>query len=185
MKRALTYCLLLLLPNLLACQSFGKPQVVGAGANVVNTVPNTTIVSVRYNGQGVTSGGGESCCVSLPAQWQPGMMATIEWTKDPSPGVNPGGIKAPGRNLDGTSTPEWRRWMEIHKANYTYHSVTIPVPKYEKISSLKLIFLPCNQVYPLIDSKERSRVMGNLPGGDEWEREIIRRVGGKTKCPKS
>jgi hypothetical protein len=173
--------LLLLLVNLAACQSFGQPQTVGLGARVVNTVPNTTIVSARYNGQGVSSGGGEGCCISLPAQWQPGMMATVEWVKDPSPGVNPGGVKPPARNSNGSSTPEWEKWMDIHESNYTRHSVTIPVPSYGETCGLALVFLPCGEVLPVIDCKEHSRVFGGARG---QLRVIQERVGGKTACPK-
>ncbi|MDN0085597.1 DUF3304 domain-containing protein [Crenobacter sp. SG2305] len=181
MTRVQLTSLLLFLANLAACQGFGQPQTVGAGARVVNTVPNTTIVSVRYNGQGVSSGGGEGCCVSLPAKWKPGMTATVEWVKDPSPGTNPGGIKAPRWNADGTTPPEWNRWMKIHEANYTRHSVTIPVPSYGETCGLALVFLPCGEVHPVIDCKEHSRIFGGARG---QLRVIQERVGGKNTCPK-
>ncbi|WP_147456236.1 DUF3304 domain-containing protein, partial [Aquitalea palustris] len=131
---------------------------------------------------GMGGGGGEECCVSLPKKWQPGMMATIEWTKDPSPDTNPGGIKPPRYNPDGTTTPEVIKWHAIHKANYTHHSITMQVPPYQKVSSLVLIFLPCDKVYPLIDSAEHSRVLGHLPYGEGRAKEIIRRLGASPTC---
>ncbi|WP_434630280.1 DUF3304 domain-containing protein [Chromobacterium sp. CV08] len=168
------------LAGLSACQSLAQPETIGAGASVVNTVPGTTIVSAIYNGQPVTSGGGEGCCVSLPLRWQPGMTATIEWEVDPSPGVNPGGVKRPRPNPDGTTTVERQRWMETHEANYRRHIATVPVPQYDKVASLVLVFLPCDEVYPLIDTKQHSRVFG----GNAMKPEIQRRLGGKSICPK-
>ncbi|WP_434630282.1 DUF3304 domain-containing protein [Chromobacterium sp. CV08] len=170
---------------LTACQSPARPETIGAGASVVNTVPGTTIVGAIYNGQPVTSGGGEGCCVSLPLRWQPGMTATIEWTIDPDSERNPDGSLPPRRNPNGSSTPEWRRWMEVHKKNYQHRAATIPVPQYDKVASLVLVFLPCDEVYPLIDTKQHSQVMGNLPGGRLWEPEIVRRLGRTGLCSKS
>ncbi|WP_158274212.1 DUF3304 domain-containing protein [Chromobacterium sp. Panama] len=170
--------------SLLGCQSMAQSKTIGAGARVVNTVPGTSIVRASFNGQGMGGGGGEECCVSLPEQWRPGMTATIEWVKDPSPDVNPGGRRAPRWNPDGTTPPEWHRWMKEHEANYVRRRVTMAVPKYEKVSSLVLVFLPCDEVYPLIDSAEQGRVFGGLRGRSSqgWDDEVVRRLGGKTKC---
>ncbi|MGR2683080.1 DUF3304 domain-containing protein [Chromobacterium haemolyticum] len=175
---------LLLALSMLGCQSMAQSKTIGAGARVVNTVPGMTIVHARFNGQGMGGGGGEECCVSLPEQWRPGMTATIEWVKDPSPGVNPGGIKQPPRGKYGSITAEGSKWYEEHEANYVRRKVTMAVPKYEKVSSLVLVFLPCDEVYPLIDSAEQSRVFGGLRGKSSqgWDDEVIRRLGGKTKC---
>ncbi|WP_019103322.1 DUF3304 domain-containing protein, partial [Chromobacterium haemolyticum] len=114
---ALTIGLLLLL-GLAGCQSMERPKSIGAGARVVNTVAGTSIVHASFNGQGMGGSGGEECCVSLPEQWRPGMTATIEWVVDPSPDINPGGRRAPRWNPDGTTPPEWQRWMKEHEANY-------------------------------------------------------------------
>lgn len=176
----------LLAANLVACQSMARPKTVPAGAELVNTVEGITIVHARFNGFGMVggSGGGEECCISLAEQWQPGMMATIEWIKDPSPGVNLGGTKPPPYGKYGSITKEGETWMKAHEANYTHHEVRIPVPKYEKVSSLALVFLPCDEVYPLIDSAEHSRVFGGLNhlSSREWKREVMRRLGGKESC---
>ncbi|RFQ07945.1 DUF3304 domain-containing protein, partial [Pseudomonas sp. ATCC 13867] len=32
-------------------------------------------------------GGSQTCCVSLPTKWRPGLKVVIEWEKDPSPGA--------------------------------------------------------------------------------------------------
>ncbi|WP_226034288.1 DUF3304 domain-containing protein [Aquitalea palustris] len=173
---------LLTLLSLGACESMARPATIGAGARVVNTMSNATIVHASFNGQGMGGGGGEECCVSVPEKWQPGMMATIEWTKDPSPGLNPGGIKRPRSNPDGTTTPAVTKWYEAHEANYTQHSITIPVPPYQEVGALVLVFLPCDKVYPLIDTKELGRVLGQLPYGEGRAMEIIRCLGASPTC---
>ncbi|WP_083300720.1 DUF3304 domain-containing protein [Jeongeupia sp. USM3] len=173
---------ILLSLSISACQSTGGVKMVGAGASVSNTVANTAIISVSYGGQGITAGGGEMCCVSLPEHWQPGSMATISWVKDPSPGVNLGGVKSPPWNKDGTTSQAWRDWMKVHESQYTKHEITTPVPRYDEISALKLVFLPCDQVAIVIDPKERARVFGRLPGGDKYYPEMQRRLGAKQQC---
>ncbi len=171
--------------GLAACQTIAPPKTLGAGARVVNTVAGTSIVRASFNGQGMGGGGGEECCVNLPAQWWPGMTATIEWVVDPSPELNPGGRRAPPWNLDGTTPPEWQRWVKEHEANYVRRKVTMEVPRYETVSSLVLVFLPCDEVYPLIDSAEQSQVFGGLRGRSsmEWGGEVIRRLGAEKACP--
>ncbi|NHR07332.1 DUF3304 domain-containing protein [Chromobacterium haemolyticum] len=170
--------------GLAACQNIAPPKTLGAGARVVNTVAGTSIVHASFNGQSMGGGGGEECCVSLPEQWRPGMTATIEWVKDPSPELNPDGRRAPPWNPDGTTPPEWQRWMKEHQANYVRRKVTTAVPRYETVSSLVLVFLPCDEVYPLIDSAEQGRVFGGLRGlaSSEWDDEVIRRLGAGKVC---
>ncbi len=176
--------------SLLGCQSMAKPRVLPAEVRITNTVTGTSIFNVRVNVYSKTldrgSSGGEGCCIGLPEQWQPDMVATVEWVKDPSPGVNPGGVKAPRWNSDGTVSPEWEKWMAIHKANYTRHRVRVSVPKYDRMASLELVFLPCDEVYPMIDSAEQSRVFGNIGYNvpvNVWKREVMRRMGRKEACP--
>ncbi|MGR2683079.1 hypothetical protein [Chromobacterium haemolyticum] len=56
------------------------------------------------------------------------------------------------------------------------------VPRYEKVSSLVLVFLPCDEVYPLIDSAEQGRVLGGLRGREDRYPEMIHRLGGRQTC---
>lgn len=175
--------------NLSGCQSLGKPRMLPAEVRLTNTVTGTSIFNVRVNVYSKIldsgSSGGEGCCIGLPEQWQPDMVATVEWVKDPSSDTNPGGVKAPRWNSDGTVSPEWEKWMAIHKANYSHHQVKIPVPKYKELGNLNLIFLPCDEVYPLIDWVERGRIFGHISSAipKEWNREVIRRMGRKETCP--
>jgi len=174
--------------NLFGCQSVAKPRVLPAEVRITNTVTGTSIFNVRVNVYSKTldrgSSGGEGCCIGLPEQWQPDMVATVEWVKDPNPDENPGGVKAPKRNPNGSITPEWEKWMAIHKSNYTRHRVRIPLPQYKELGNLNLVFLPCDEVYPLVDWAERGRVFGNISSAipKEWNREVIRRMGRKEAC---
>ncbi len=186
MKPAKWLLLLFIAANLFGCQSMAKPRMLPAEVHYTNTVAGTSIFNVRVNVYSKTldrgSSGGEGCCISLPEQWQPDMVATVEWMKDPTPDTNPGGVKEPKRNPNGSITPEWEKWMAIHKANYTRHRVRVSVPKYQRSASLTLVFLPCDEVYPLIDAGQRSYVLGDLRGVKDRKQEIIRRLGKEHAC---
>ncbi|WP_084612625.1 DUF3304 domain-containing protein [Pseudogulbenkiania sp. MAI-1] len=181
-------CLLLAF-SLAACQSLGKPRMLPAEVHITNTVSGTSIFNVSVNVYSNTldrgSRGGEGCCIGLPEQWQPDMLATVAWVTDPSPGVNPGGVKSPPPGRYGSLTVEGKKWYEIHEVNYIRHQIRIPVPRYDRVASLELVFLPCDEVYPIINSAEQSRVFGhigyNVPV-KEWKREVIRRMGRKEAC---
>ncbi|MBN3006824.1 DUF3304 domain-containing protein, partial [Chromobacterium alkanivorans] len=67
-------------------------------------------------------GGSQSCCASLPRQWRPGLMATVEWEKDPTP-------DAPIA-LDKTGQYDVLAYKR-HAANYTQHRATVEIPRYE------------------------------------------------------
>lgn len=170
--------------SLLGCQSMAQSKTIGVGARVVNAMPKSEIVRARFNGQAIGGSGGEECCINLPEKWQPGMTATVEWVKDPSPGVNPGGKKAPRWNPDGTTPPEWKSWLKDHEANYVSRKVTVSVPRYENTCGLSLVFLPCDQVYPVIDCAQRQKVFSNLRDktSSEWGQEVARRLGGQRQC---
>ncbi|OLF51109.1 DUF3304 domain-containing protein [Pseudomonas chlororaphis] len=82
-------------------------------------------------------GGKEVCCGVVPRQWTPGLRAIVEWEKDPDPG---GYIK---RDQYGQlDSQDYKR----HAANYSHHKVTVEIPKYDVPGSLKVHFLPCDQV---------------------------------------
>ena len=178
-------CLFSVLP-LQGCQSMAKPRMLPAEVHYTNTVAGTSIFNVRVNVYSKTldrgSSGGEGCCIGLPEQWQSDMVATVEWVKDPSPGVNPGGVKPPPPGRYGSLTAEGKKWYEIHEANYTRHRVRVPVPEYQRSASLTLVFLPCDEVYPLIDAEQRSYVLGDLRGVKDRKQEIIWRLGKEHAC---
>ena len=82
-------------------------------------------------------GGKQSCCASLPRQWRPGLMATVEWEKDPNP-------RAPIKR-DKTGQYDMDDY-DRHAANYTQHRAVVEIPRYEKSCGLNVHFLPCDQV---------------------------------------
>ncbi|MDH0344662.1 MULTISPECIES: DUF3304 domain-containing protein [Chromobacterium] len=84
-------------------------------------------------------GGKQSCCASLPRQWRPGLMATVEWEKD----AKPYGYSEWGP----LNSREWGEAFERHKAqNYSTHRAVVEIPRYESSGAIKVHFLPCDQV---------------------------------------
>ncbi|MEJ2794213.1 DUF3304 domain-containing protein [Iodobacter sp. LRB] len=158
-----------------ACSSTPDIEYVGAPVSIVDThEAYYTIVSASFNGSGGYRGTG-ICCTLLPRHWVPGSTATIEWVKDPSPKYNPGRIPMPS-----SDSKEWKQWYEIHAANYTKHSVTIPMPEYKKSAGVILFFLPCDEVRAVIDSKEQGRILGNVDG--PFNQVVQERLGFKKEC---
>ena len=182
MHRMMNLCLALVLAAYLSgCQSVAGEEMFGASDQVVNTLKGIDMVYASYNGQELSARGGQSCCIDIPAKWHPGMMATIEWTVDAHPETNLGGIKAPHPD-----TQQWDDWYDIHKSQYITHRAVVPVPRYDNISSLTVVFLPCNQVVPIIDEVERGRVMNTEGFGlVDYDAVIQKRLGAKKSCPKS
>ena len=166
---------------LVGCQSLAGEETVGIPARVVNADKSISIIRATFNGQGVSGGGGDECCMSIPEKWKPGMTATITWQKDPSPELNPGNIPPP-KWKNGSSTPEWREWMRIHESNYKTLSKTIAVPKYGDTCGVTFIFLPCDDVRVIIDCEQKRNIFGTLPGGPNRYPELTRRMGGRQTC---
>ncbi|MBP4045892.1 DUF3304 domain-containing protein [Chromobacterium violaceum] len=167
---------------LAGCQSLAGEEKVGIPARVVNADKSISIIRATFNGQGVSGSGGDECCISIPAQWQPGMTATITWKKDPSPELNPGNIPPP-KLKNGRSTPEWDKWMRIHESNYQTLSKTIEVSKYgDDTCGVTFVFLPCDDVRVIIDCQQKRAAFRGLPGGEQFDIELIRRLGGNAQC---
>ncbi|MBK0416934.1 DUF3304 domain-containing protein [Chromobacterium haemolyticum] len=82
-------------------------------------------------------GGKQSCCASLPRQWRPGLMATVEWEKDPNPNSP---IK---RDKNGQILPS--EAIRI-RSEFTQHRAVVEIPRYESSGAIKVHFLPCDQV---------------------------------------
>ncbi|MVW73971.1 DUF3304 domain-containing protein [Pseudomonas xionganensis] len=88
---------------------------------------------------GPRSGGGQTCCASLPVKWQPGMTVVVEWEKD----LNP---FAYGKWQEAPFTDAWRKRMAEHRAKYTRHRAVVEVAPYERLGVVNVHFLPCNQI---------------------------------------
>ncbi|WP_124300756.1 DUF3304 domain-containing protein [Pseudomonas chlororaphis] len=85
------------------------------------------------------AGGSEVCCGMVPRNWTPGLRAIVVWEKDPAP-------YAYGKWSERPYSDEWRARMAVHKKQYSRHEMTVEIPKYDEPGSLKVHFLPCNEV---------------------------------------
>lgn len=85
-----------------------------------------------------SGGGSQVCCGSVPRYWRPGLRALVEWEKDPNSGASVGW---PPHGTDG-----WREAYKKHSAKYTHHRMVVDIPQYQEAGTLKVHFLPCDQV---------------------------------------
>jgi len=88
---------------------------------------------------GPRSGGGQTCCASLPIKWQPGMTVVVEWEKDPNPMASR--YWPPQSDWDAR-----RKAISEHRAKYTRHRAVVEVAPYERLGAVNVHFLPCNQI---------------------------------------
>jgi hypothetical protein len=127
---------------LLAGCSVGESKFLGGNLGGVNhTSAAINYFSVNgYGGPNISPHGsrGGMCCAMLPRQWRPGLKLKVEWETDPNPNAR----------LPALGTDEYRAAYAIHKANYQQHSAIVDLPAYETetLCSLKVHFLPCNQI---------------------------------------
>ena len=77
----------------------------------------------------------------LPRHWQPGLKLKVEWEIDPHPEI---AGKFPGFQ----DREKYLAWEKVVKANFKQHSAIVDLPPYEteSLCSLKVHFLPCNQI---------------------------------------
>lgn len=141
-KSNLVHVLFLLLGmfTLTACQAESKMlSAPVTGYNHTSSVINNFSVNGAGGANiGAHQGGGtEVCCGMVPRHWSAGLKAIVEWEVDPAPR---GAIK---RDQYGQlDTKDYER----HAANYTHHKVVVDIPRYDVPGSLKVHFLPCNEV---------------------------------------
>jgi hypothetical protein len=127
----------------LAGCGLAKPKMLAAPVTGYNHT-SAAINSFSMNGAGGPNlgpnqgGGGQVCCGVLPAEWRPGLIAVVEWEKDPNPRVN---------WPEPLFSDAWRKRMEEHERHYTRHRAEVEIPQYgQEFCSLKVHFLPCDQV---------------------------------------
>lgn len=127
--------------SLVGC-SMGESKFLGGNLSGVNH----TSAAINYftvNGYGGLNispygYGGGMCCAMLPRVWQPGLKLKVEWESDPNPYA-----KSPPLGTDA-----FREFMIKHKVGYRRRSIIVDLPPYEteNLCSLKVHFLPCNQI---------------------------------------
>jgi hypothetical protein len=167
-----------------ACAANPSVKMMGIPTTSIQTDRSINVLGAKFNGEHANESGGETCCVRVPQQWSPGLTAEIEWTIDPYPKGHPDDGKEPIPFINGVTNPEWRVWYQKHRLRETTHSKIIPLPKYKDSCGVTFIFLPCNDVTAVIDCEQKQALKKNLPGGDAWEKEIVRRLGGSWTCQK-
>lgn len=139
-RRSLGSCFFVLLAG---C-SAGEPKFLAGNLNGVNhTSAGINYFSVNgYGGPNISpyGYGGGMCCAMLPRVWQPGLKFEVEWEVDPDPYAR---LK---RKTSGYG-PDEDAYAK-HKANYRKYRVIVDLPSYEteNLCSLKVHFLPCNQI---------------------------------------
>ncbi|WP_246881880.1 DUF3304 domain-containing protein [Pseudomonas protegens] len=125
-----------------ACQSESK--MLGASVTGYNHT-SAAINRFSVNGAGGPNlgahqgGGSKVCCGVVPRRWVPGLRAIVEWEKDPDP-------YAYGKWPERPYSDAWRKRMAEHKKSYSRHKAIVEIPRYSVAGTLKVHFLPCNQV---------------------------------------
>ncbi|HEK1721343.1 TPA: DUF3304 domain-containing protein [Proteus mirabilis] len=113
-----------------------KPQPLAAGIQGFNHT-QYSITGFTIN-EGYGSIGGTVCCVLLPEQWRPDLVAHIEWDKLDKSKLSP--------SPDFDQVEAYNRWEKELDRYTTYHEAWVPIPQYDEPCSVKVHFLPCNEV---------------------------------------
>ncbi|HBS5677115.1 DUF3304 domain-containing protein [Klebsiella sp. 141240] len=101
-----------------------------------NHVAGQRINWFAVNGYRVPGLGGGYCCVTLPDQWRPEMVARIEWEVDPNSYAR----------LPPLGTDAYNKAYIQHKANYLHYSVDVEIPQYNHLGEFSVHILPCQKV---------------------------------------
>ena len=151
-----------------------EPEMLGAPVEGYNHT-SAAINRFTVNGAGgpnlgpYSGGGGQVCCSSLPRQWRPGLRAIVEWEKDPSPYEY-------ANWSERLYSDAWNKRMDEHRSHYTRHRVVVGIPEYQDAGTLKVHFLPCDQVRVSADN-----IFYDTPG---YPYNFPRKME-DTECPKA
>lgn len=122
--------------SLSACQA--GQEIVSAPVEGYNHT-SANINSFTINGAGgpnigpYEGGGKQVCCSALPAKWNPGLKAVIEWETDPNANSK--------NNLPPLGTDEFRTAYKKYASNYVQHREIVDIPRYaEKFALSKCTF---------------------------------------------
>ncbi|MEQ5324901.1 DUF3304 domain-containing protein [Proteus sp. fly-1008] len=88
--------------------------------------------------EGYGSIGGTVCCVMLPEKWRPNLIAHIQWKKVDTTKFPP----AP----KFSQVEAYKRWKQQLRDNTSTHEAWVPIPQYDEPCSVKVHFLPCDEV---------------------------------------
>jgi hypothetical protein len=125
-KRMLNLCLL---PFALLASSCSE-KMMPAGVTGYNHMGHFAIATFVVNGAAGMNlnegegGGGESCCVTIPEHWRPGLMAKIAWRYDRrQDDTSP----LPPSQLALVEIPEYKRSGALQVHFYEHHQVKVVV----------------------------------------------------------
>lgn len=75
----------------------------------------------------------------VPRCWVPWLRAIVEWETDPDP-------FAYGTWKERIFSEAWNKRLVQHEQHYSRHKAVVDIPQYTEAGTLKVHFLPCNQV---------------------------------------
>jgi len=151
---SLSFLILTGLLSLSACSE----QMVPAGITGYNHTKDRSLISFTVNGAmgsnlAPESGGGkESCCVSIPKTWRPGLKATIAWQYQGGTEIPP----PPPPQQKIIEIPEYKNAGRLWVHFYDNHQV-------------KLVVSPCNIEHPYYPMSAKDK----LPWVDSGTKEDV------------
>jgi hypothetical protein len=112
------------------------------------------------------SGGGETCCVSIPERWKPGLKARVAWEYDQDEGSTQ---PLPKNQVAEVEIPEYRRVGAVQVHFYEGHRI-------------KVIVSPCSPEHPFYPLGGKDLAPWTPSGSKENMREAAKRGGGSVDC---
>lgn len=112
------------------------------------------------------SGGGETCCVSIPKQWRPGLKAKVAWSYDQNDDVK---SPHPANQTAEVDIPEYRFAGAVHVHFYEEHKI-------------KIIVSRCSPEHPFYPMSAADRAPWQSSGTKDDARESAQRGGGTIDC---
>jgi len=112
------------------------------------------------------SGGGETCCVSIPARWRPGIKMRVAWKYDQDEDLK---RPLPRDQIVEVDVPEYRRVGAVQVHFYDDHRI-------------KLVVSPCSPRHPFYPLSGRDLAPWTPSGSKEDMRDAAKRGGGSVEC---
>ncbi|WP_312548080.1 DUF3304 domain-containing protein [Massilia sp.] len=112
------------------------------------------------------SGGGETCCISIPKQWRPGLKAKVSWSYDQNDDVQ---SPLPAGQSTEVDIPEYRFVGALHVHFYDEHKI-------------KIIVSRCSPRHPFYPMRTADLAPWQPSETKKDAREAARRVGDSIDC---
>ncbi|MEC5163995.1 MULTISPECIES: DUF3304 domain-containing protein [unclassified Janthinobacterium] len=161
----------ILIISALICISACGENLIPAAINGYNHTDSRSIYSFTVNGAmgsnpGPLSGGGkESCCVSLPSTWRPGLKAKVAWEYDSGSGI---------------PLPPPPQVVEVDIPKYK-HPGKFQVHFYDN-NKIKIVISDCGIEHPFYPMSKADILPWEAIGAKEGALDSQRRGGMKTDC---